>query len=147
MPFHVPNHPLFRALRDLHLPAKDYVVFGSGPLWIRGIRPSGDLDLLARGAAWDRLLEIGQVEDGDGCSKCIRLANGKIEVYNQWCTASCNVDDVIRHADVIEGIPFAKLQDVLCWKSEMKRDKDVEDIAMIEEYLKKHPEETIAHGI
>jgi hypothetical protein len=145
MALSIPDHPLFEQLRDLDLPPKDYVVFGSGPLWVRGIRPGQDLDLLARGEAWEKMKMLGTVEDGDGCSHVIRFNNGKIEVFDQWCTKTCHVDQIIERADVIEGIPFAKLEDVLCWKGEMNRKKDKKDIELVEKYIKEHPEESIAN--
>jgi len=55
-----PAHPLLRALRDLALPGNDYVLFGSGPLLVRGwIEEVGDLDVLARGRAWDHACSLG----------------------------------------------------------------------------------------
>jgi hypothetical protein len=141
----IPDHPLFIHLRELHLPAKDYVVFGSGPLWVRGIRPGKDLDLLARGKAWDMLKNMGSVEEGDGCSHIIRFDGANIEVFDQWCTPGCNVDEIIDHANVIEGIPFARLGDVLCWKNDMKRKKDKTDVELVEKYLKEHPEESVTN--
>jgi hypothetical protein len=46
---------LFDKLRTLGLPVGDYAVFGSGPLVVRGLtREYRDLDVVARGAAWER---------------------------------------------------------------------------------------------
>lgn len=141
MALKLPDHPLFRSLKELKLPAKDYVVFGSGPLWVRGIRPGKDLDLLARGKAWKKVKKIGTLESGDGCSHIIHFAHGRIEVFDQWCTKHCDVDEIIERADIVDGIRFARLEDVLCEKEEMGRVKDKKDIKLVEKYLKEHPEE------
>ena len=145
MALRIPDSPLFTELRKLNLPARDYAVFGSGPLWVRGIRPGKDLDLIARGKAWEILSERGEIKQGDGCSHTIKFKDGEIEAFDQWCTPGCDVDDIINHADVIEGIPFARLQDVLCWKEQMNRDKDMDDIKLVEAYIEEHPEESVVH--
>ncbi len=57
-----PGNDLFGELRTLGLPTRDYAVFGSGPLAVRGlIREIRDLDLVARGAAWERAKKLGPV--------------------------------------------------------------------------------------
>jgi len=40
---------------------------------------------------------------------------------------------------MILGLPFVKLEQVLRWKKLLERKKDLEDIALIEKFLK-HPE-------
>ena len=57
----VSDHPLIRRLRELDLPRGDWALFGSGPLLLRGwIDEVGDLDIICRGAAWDRAREVGE---------------------------------------------------------------------------------------
>ena len=56
------DHPLIRRLIELDLPRGDWALFGSGPLLMRGwIDAVGDLDIVCRGAAWDRAREVGEV--------------------------------------------------------------------------------------
>ena len=56
-------HRFFRELRSLRLPADDFVICGSGPLFARGwIDDPGDLDIVARGAAWEIVAGLGTVE-------------------------------------------------------------------------------------
>lgn len=74
----LPQHPLFDELKKLNISMGEYAVFGSGPLWIRGIRESND-----------------------------------------------------------EDIPFVSLEAVIQWKKRMGREKDMRDLALIDEYLKK----------
>lgn len=54
------EQPLFRSLASLDLPADDFIIAGSGPMLAHGIRSTlGDLDVVARGAAWDKALTLG----------------------------------------------------------------------------------------
>jgi len=57
------SHPFLEQLRSLELPVAHHVLFGSGPLLARGwIDDAGDIDVVARGAAWARAQELGEVE-------------------------------------------------------------------------------------
>ena len=53
---------LFDSLRSLGLPGGEYVVFGSGPLIVRGIiDAANDLDVVCRGAAWERACDVDEM--------------------------------------------------------------------------------------
>jgi hypothetical protein len=140
MMFTLPQHPLIEKLKQLDLPAKDFAIFGSGPLWVRGIRTSKDLDIIARGAAWEKAKKLGTVgiNDRDGTEK-VTLANGQIEVYQSWYPGEWNIDALIDSTDSVEGLPFVKLEHVLEWKQRLGREKDVRDVALITEFLANHP--------
>lgn len=47
-----------------------------------------------------------------------------------------NVKEVVENADIIDGIRFVNLETTIKWKRRMGREKDLEDIRLIEEYLK-----------
>jgi|GEM_PF-1887196 len=64
------------------------------------------------------------------------LAGGDIEIFDRWFPgAGWNIDDLIDGADVVSGIRFVALQEVLAWKRAMKREKDSEHIRLIEAHL------------
>ena len=46
--------------------------------------------------------------------------------------------NLLKMAEIIEGIPFAPLTEVLKWKKAFGRPKDVVDIELIEQYLESH---------
>jgi len=76
---------IFGKLRALGLPAGDYAVFGSGPLAIRGlIEGARDLDVVARGTAWERARRLGTVREAPGGDPVVRLEGGVIEVFGGW---------------------------------------------------------------
>ena len=53
---------LFDSLRSLGPPDGDYVVFGSGPLIVRGIiEATNDLDVVSRGAGWEKACDLGEL--------------------------------------------------------------------------------------
>ncbi len=53
---------LLTRVAGLELPAQDFAIFGSGPLLVRGVIDSAnDIDIICRGAAWDKALTIGDL--------------------------------------------------------------------------------------
>jgi len=131
------DHRLIRLLATLALPPSDYVVTGSGPLLAHGLKDSiHDLDLLARGEAWELAAGKGRMipsRSGLGCR--IVLHHGDIEVFDHWVGGLTDVDALIDSAELIEGVPFLSLADTLTWKRGLGRAKDLLDIALIEHHL------------
>ena len=126
---------LFGRLKALGLPKGDYAVFGSGPLAARGlIREIGDLDVVARGAAWGRAKELGSARRAPGGDPVVRLGGGDIEVFGGWL--GWDVDALVDRAEVVGGLPFAQLEDVLAFKLSHGRPKDLAHARLIEEHLR-----------
>lgn len=126
------SHNLLDDLRALALPRHDWVLFGSGPLLVRGwISEAGDLDVVARGEAWDPALELGKpVLLEEWGVEVINL--GKITIGTRWAIGAVDTDELIESAEVIEGIPCARISDVLTYKRIANRAKDQRHIKLIE---------------
>jgi hypothetical protein len=135
---HLPDHPLFDELKRLALPVGEYAVFGSGPLWVRSIRESEDIDIIARGAAWEWAKVNGKtgIKEGSGLDYA-SFFDGSIEVYHVWYPGEWDIDQLIDTAEMVDGVPFVGLEHVIAWKKIMGREKDAIDLALIEEYLKR----------
>ena len=117
----------------LKLPLQDYAVFGSGPLLAHGlVEHIGDIDLLARGAAWTKASALGEVEVAQGGDKVVRLAGGT-DIFDGWL--ELDKDAVIDRAALLDGLPYAGLRDVLAFKLKLSRPKDAEHIRLLEAYL------------
>lgn len=131
------DHVLIRLLAGLRLPPSDYVVTGSGPLLAYGLKTTiHDLDLVARGAAWERAAARGRVTlAASGLGLRVGLFDGRIEVFDHWLAGFTDVDAMIDGAEHVEGIPFMSLGDTLRWKRGLGRAKDLADVALIEHHL------------
>jgi len=128
-----PGNELFGKLRTLGLPTRDYAVFGSGPLAVRGlIREIRDLDLVARGTAWERAKRLGPVRAAPKGDPVVWLEGGAIEVFGGWL--GWDVEALIDGAEIIGGLPFARLEDVLTFKRSYGRPKDLIHARLIEEH-------------
>ena len=130
------NNPLLIELNKLKLPERDFAVFGSGPLFVHGLRTSiSDLDIVARAKAWEKAAGGALPIEAEMGGKIINLAGGLISIYDSWQPGDWNLDELIDTADVVAKIRFVTLPNVLIWKKRMNRPKDQQDIAILEHYL------------
>ncbi|MGZ4617109.1 MAG: hypothetical protein ACXV4A_16300 [Actinomycetes bacterium] len=125
---------IFAELRGLMLPAGDYVVFGSGPLVVRGIVPlTGDLDVLVRGRAWEAARRLGPtVHLPEFGVDVVRLLEGRIEIGTSWGIGQFDGDELIDGAELLDGLPFARLRHVRSYKETAGREKDLAHLRMLD---------------
>lgn len=127
----------------LHLPVADYIIAGSGPMGIRGIREIRDLDIVVSDELWELLSDkYAIIDGGDPGTKKIVIS----EVIEVLGTPSFTYDDLftpkvnelIEEAEMIDGHPYMSLSHLIFFKCKKKRDKDLRDVSMIYEWLKKN---------
>lgn len=126
------EHPLIRRLIQLDLERDNFVIFGSGPLLAHGIRNIHDLDVVARGSAWHRVCDQGIPSTGkisNAPATC--FWGGRIQFFREWISTDWDSDDLIDQAEIVEGLRFARLPDVLAYKRMLMRPKDIMDIHAI----------------
>lgn len=91
-----------------------------------------DVDILARGAAWQKALELGSFELAKCGDKVIHLDN-RIDVFDGWL--GLDIDTLFSRATRVEGLPYADLRDVLEYKRCLSRPKDSLHITLLETRL------------
>lgn len=101
-----------------------------------GIRQSNDIDMLVSQQVFDNLKRQGWVEKNKG-PKDNPLAHDVFEVHTKWDFSSYKptLVNLLASADIIDGVPFASLEEVLKWKEASGRPKDLKDIDLINAYL------------
>ena len=131
---------LFKKLKEMNLPKGKFVIFGSGPMGIRGLKESHDLDVIVtedifndfkkrsdfKGFKLDKKKSGNEYLEKDG-----------IELYENWHPGDWDINKLIQEAEIIDDLPFVKLEDVLKWKKLKMREKDIKDIELIEDYFNK----------
>ena len=124
---------LFDALRSLQLPASDYAVFGSGPLIVRGIiEPTSDLDVLSRGAAWAKAKTLGdRILLPEHAVEVVSLLEGAITIGTRWAIGEIDTDELIHSAEIIEGLPFVRMEHVVRYKEIAARPKDLAHLRLL----------------
>src|SRR3989344_6235338 len=101
-------------LKSLNLPAGKFAIFGSGPMAVREIRQSNDLDIIVKQDLWNALLS--QYPDSLHQNPiCLKIGN--IEVYKDWLELSDKVDEMIDTAETIANFAFVRLKYVVKWKT------------------------------
>ncbi len=120
---------LFDLLRSVELPSGDYAVFGSGPLIVRGIiEATNDLDIITRGAAWERVQQLGEPTTFEDGNDRVDLFEGRITFGTTWKYGTFDLDQLIDTAEVIDGIPFVRMEHVIAYKHAANRPKDREHL-------------------
>lgn len=128
---------LFGLLRSLDLAAGDYAVFGSGPLLVRGIIDrAGDLDVVCRGAVWEAAQRLGPAAVQGGVP-VVSLFGGAVTLGCRWAVGEVDINRLIDTADVIDGLPFVRLEHVTAYKRLASRPKDREHLRLLEEYQRR----------
>jgi hypothetical protein len=116
----------------LELPPYDYILFGSLPLLAHGlIQSANDIDILARGSAWEHAQTLAKAELAPMGEW--RVSLGDVEIYNAWL--GMDVDAMINRAVFVSDLPYADLRDVLAFKQKLNRPKDAEHIRLIQTVL------------
>ena len=121
--------PFLDELLALDLPPGSFAIFGSGPLAVRGWREAKDVDIIVRRSVWDELAkEYPRNVNGKG------LQVSHIELFADWEPWFEDADMLIDTAEIIEGLPFVRLEHVVAWKKAMGREKDLKDIELIDSH-------------
>jgi hypothetical protein len=130
------NKNLFEKVKKMNLPTGKYALFGSAPLGIRGLKDCHDIDIIVTEDLWDEY----KAKEGwtikkfnDGISY---LESDSIELWKDWGPGQWNIEQLIREAEIIDGLPLVKLKIVLKWKKTNGREKDIKDIEIIENFLR-----------
>jgi hypothetical protein len=127
---------IIQKVKELDLPEGSYIVFGSCPLAAVGIRESSDVDLFISEDLWQHLTDDGwQQVEKEGDDK--PLEHTVFDAHTNWDFGNYNptLGELLETAFVIDGVPFASLDEVRKWKSASGRPKDLKDLEMIDEYL------------
>ena len=132
---------IFEEVRKLNFPPRQYVVVGSGPMAARGIREIRDIDIVVSPEFFEKCKQDGWEQVPWTYSEKLEqvyLKQGVVELYLDVNCGNFNpkTDELIQRADVIDGIPFASLEDVIRFKKEYNKPKHLADIKLIAEYLK-----------
>lgn len=128
---------LIEKVRSLGLPPGEFALFGSTPMFAHGlIDLEGDVDMLARGKAWEKISSMTEIFDSPlGFGKCAIMFDGQLEVFSQWAHGEWETDFLIDSADLIDGIRFVKLEYVRDYKMTLKRPKDLKHLKLLDSFL------------
>jgi len=102
-------------------------VFGSGPLVVRHIIPScHDLDVICRREAWEAVRRLGELKYlPDYDVNVVSLLDGTITFGTKWGIGDFDVNELIDTAEIIDSLPFVRLDHVIAYKTIRSSAKDL----------------------
>jgi len=126
-------------VKELGLPLDQIIIIGSGILDQLGIRRSTDIDVAAGQAVLEKIAR------SDGWAKKIDKNqrqylvkhDGSAEIWDGWEIDGRIVeyDKLLDYAVEYDGVKFVNLDFLRCWKNWRGREKDMQDVRLIDEYL------------
>ena len=105
-------------LDKLNIPKEDYVIFGSGPMAIKGLLEPTDLDVVVREDVYKEMF---------GDKEPIRIGN--IELSYTW--PNIDTEELFKNINWIDDYPFVSMDKVKLYKKQMNRKKDIEDLNLL----------------
>ena len=131
-----------KLLFDLKLTTDNSVVIGSGILNALGLRPSNDIDVVVNETAFARLGQDLRFVEKQNHGRTI-LAFDLFEIFTAWGILGKDqtFEELSKESTVIDGVRYITPQFLLAakksWLADDARPKDITDVKLIEDYLKK----------
>ena len=133
---------IVESIKNLEFPQGEYIIVWSWPMAMRGIKEANDIDIVVSPKLFNQCIlknreQIPRTYKEKVGEVYLRKEN--IELYldvNCW-SHNPAFSELLQRADIIEGIAFASLEDILAFKKEYvkKNPKHILDIEKIERYI------------
>ena len=132
------NNALFQKVKELKLPENKYALFGSAPMGIRGLKECSDIDLVVTEDLWQEFKnkQGWEYKITENSVEYIQNSDSNIEIWHDWRPWYQDVMPFIDNSEIIDDLPFVRLEHVLEWKRQFGREKDLKDVEIIEEFLR-----------
>ena len=133
-------HWIRNTIKELHLPSKQYAVFGSGLLDVLGLKKASDIDIIMTKQLFE---DLSQQKDWslnkhpNGGEVLSHETIEGIEAFYEASIPMCDqqgIERMISNATIIEDVEFVRLEDILAWKQAFGREKDLQDVHLINRY-------------
>ena len=125
-------------IQRLNLNSNEFIIMGSGILQALNIRNSNDIDLVVPINTFEKLkkhpsLRLKCRDNHDS------LYGEDIEIFTSWTISgeSKMFNEIIKDSVIINGLRYASLELTQTMKQADARPKDLQDIRLIKEYLRK----------
>lgn len=125
-------------VKTLNLPEGTYVVFGSCPLALAGIREAKDIDLLVSKEIFEQLKTSGWKTIDKG-PEDKPITSDVFEAHHNWEFEGykSTLAQLLETASIADGIPFVSLEEVRKWKAASDNPKHLADVKQIDSFLAK----------
>ena len=126
-------------VKALNLPLDQIIVIGSGILDQLGIRPASDIDLAVSSDLMKKLSEESSdwIKKFDDNQRFYFIKDdGSAEVWDGWEFDGqvVSYDGLLDYVVEYDGVRFVNLEFLSRWKKWRSREKDVQDVKLIDEW-------------
>jgi hypothetical protein len=123
---------LIKQVKNQQWPLGHWAVFGSAILGVYGLREVPNIDVIVDGYLWDKITSSrGQDDEG-----FVRI--GQVKISDWWFAPTRkSLLTLISEAQMINGVPFVRIEEVLNYKKGLIDEKHKKDVRLIEEWLKR----------
>lgn len=136
------NQTFASRVKELGLPLEQVVVIGSGILDQLGIRQAADVDVAVSQEVLDNIADDeGWTEKIDKNQRRYFLKQDRsAEAWDGWEIDGRIVgyDELLENAVEYDGVKFVSLDFLRRWKNWRRREKDIQDVKLIDEWRKKN---------
>ena len=136
------NQTFAERVKELGLSLDQMIIIGSGILDQLGIRQSADIDVAANREALEEIARSdGWVEKLDKNQRQYLVKHdGSVEIWDGWEIDGRVVeyDELLGYTVEYDGVKFVNLDFLRRWKSWRGREKDMQDMKLIDEWRVKH---------
>jgi len=136
------NQTFAERVKELGLPLDQVIIIGSGILDQLGIRQSADIDVATNREALEEIARSdGWVEKLDKNQRQYLVKyDGSVEIWDGWEIDGRIVEygELLYYAVEYDGVKFVNLDFLRRWKSWRGREKDIQDVRLIDEWRAKH---------
>ncbi len=129
---------IVQRVKALKFPPGSYVVYGSCPMAIAGIREARDIDLLVTPELLKQLAKQGWKLTIKAPNDT-PLVHDVFEAHDHWLFSaySPSLEQLLSTATEVDGVPFASLEEVLKWKLASTHPKFAKDAELIRNYFER----------
>ena len=121
---------LIAKTKRVGLEQEQFAVFGSAVMAVRGMREAPNIDIIVTDKQWIELLKTDKPDD-EGF-----IRRGPVKISNWWFAPTKKpLPQLIKEAEMIDGLPFVQIENVLDYKIGLQSHKDIRDVEMINNYL------------
>ena len=125
---------IFNEVKNLNFPHGQYAVIGGGVMSAHGIRNYGDIDLIVSRDLFEKLKTQGWAHV-QGKRNVLKNGNYEVDADYKYGEYQPSHEELIRNAEIIDGVPFIRLNEMIKYKKALGRKKNKKDIELIEQYL------------
>lgn len=126
---------IIRLVKELNI-EEPYAVCGGAMMVVRGIKPSTyDIDILVINETWQKFRNIPEWVNTLGRSGNCLTNNGIELLCILGFTNIPRIQNYIEDAILIDGLRFVRPSDTIQWKQIVGRNKDYDDIKLLEKYF------------